>query len=136
MVRLDVPGQRISCQILFTSELQLSNDIARVTSAFPTHLVVYAGSQPITKRQDVFSEDHLSSPIVQSNAAAPINTTIASGSLFQRYRFFTPGLITALLIVFGLLIPILMVGIYALASIQSPLRMDAPKGPSLEKKIQ
>ncbi|KAF8516664.1 BIG/ATPase V1 complex, subunit S1 [Gautieria morchelliformis] len=122
-------------------EIQLSNDITRVTTAFPTHLVLYTGSQPMAKRQDVISEseDDPSRPTVLSNAdvaAAPINTTLAVGGLFQRYRFFTPGLITALLIVFGLLIPLLMVGIYALASIQSPLRMDAPKGPSLEKKNQ
>lgn len=122
------------------SEMQLSDDISRVTSVFSSHLVIYAGSQPFTKRQDSIAEDQPSSLITGSTSKvtavfAPINTTLAEGNLLQRYQFFTPGLITALLVVFGLLIPILMVGIYALASIQSPLRMDA-KGPSLEKKTQ
>lgn len=121
--------------------MQLSNDISRVTFIFPSHLIIYAGSQPLTKRQDTNGGDFSPRPVVEpaskvSPAFAPINTTLPEGSLLQRYRFFTPGLITALLIVFGLLIPILMVGISALASIQSPLRMDAPKGPSLEKKNQ
>ena len=109
--------------------MQLSDEISRVTSIFPSHLVIYAGSQPFTKRQDLPDFD-------VTVSFAPINTTLPEGSFLQRYRLFTPGLITALLVVFGLLIPILMVGIYAVASIQSPLRMDAPKGPSLEKKNQ
>ena len=122
----------------------MSNDISRVTSSLPSHLVVYIGSHPFTKRQhnDTEPNEIPSRPAFQSSAKfdvpafAPVNITLATGSLFQRCRFFTPGLITALLIVFGLLVPLLMVGIYALASIQSPLRMDAPKGPSLEKKDQ
>jgi len=125
-------------------EAQLSNDISNFASVFPSHLVIYLGSRPFTKRQAITTHtdpDSPTRPVISSGSDipvgfAPVNTTLPEGNLFQRYRFFTPGLITALLIVFGLLVPVLMVGIYALASIQSPLRMDAPKGPSLDKKNQ
>ncbi|KAF8590278.1 hypothetical protein K439DRAFT_1627961 [Ramaria rubella] len=119
-------------------DAQLANELSGVTSVFPSHLVIYTGSPPLAKRQDSSEDDSTPfRPVLESSSAfAPVNTTLVQGSLLQRYRFFTPGLITALLIVFGLLIPVLMVGIYALASIQSPLRMDAPKGPSMEKKNQ
>jgi len=115
---------------------QLHHDISNVASVFPSHIVIYTSSRPFTKRQaGEEPSESVSLPIIE-NAAAPFNSTLAKGSLVQRYRFFTPGLITAFLIVFGILVPLLMFGIYALASIQSPVRMDAPKGPSLEKKHQ
>ncbi|QRW15718.1 hypothetical protein RhiXN_03719 [Rhizoctonia solani] len=64
------------------------------------------------------------------------NATLPTGGILARYQLLTPGLLTALIIAFGLLIPLLMVGINALAGIQSPLRTESPKGPSLEKKNQ
>ena len=128
----------------FPAEAQLSNDISRVTASFPSHIIIYIGSHPLTTRQDNETEpnDMPSRPTIQYGAEfdgppfAPVNTTFATGGLLQHYRLFTPGLISALLIVFGLLVPFLMVGIYALANIQSPIHMDAPKGPSLDKKTQ
>ncbi|KIJ32326.1 hypothetical protein M422DRAFT_265820 [Sphaerobolus stellatus SS14] len=123
----------------------LHKDVSNVASVFPSHIVIYTSSRPLAKRQEVLMEeddmlDDTSPFFVMDNsksqsASAAVNTTLVKGSLTQRYQFFTPGLITALLVMFGLFIPILMFGINALASIQSP-RMDSPKGPSLEKKNQ
>ncbi|KAK0206030.1 hypothetical protein DFS33DRAFT_1256482 [Desarmillaria ectypa] len=50
------------------------------------------------------------------------------GGILARYQLLTPGLILVLLIVVGVLLPIIYFGIQALASIQSPVRMDTPKG--------
>ncbi|KIY62260.1 hypothetical protein CYLTODRAFT_361750 [Cylindrobasidium torrendii FP15055 ss-10] len=50
------------------------------------------------------------------------------GGILARYQLLTPGLITVLLVVLFILLPILYFSIGTLASIQSPVRMDAPKG--------
>ncbi|KAF9020232.1 hypothetical protein BDZ89DRAFT_1203997 [Hymenopellis radicata] len=59
------------------------------------------------------------------------------GGILARYQLLTPALITTLLVVLFVLLPLLYFGISALASIQSPVRMDAPKGYSAgDKKNQ
>ena len=55
------------------------------------------------------------------------NETLPAGGILARYQLLTPGLITALLISFFLLVPAVMMGVSALASIRSPLQMGAPK---------
>ncbi|KAK0191475.1 hypothetical protein F5146DRAFT_930481 [Armillaria mellea] len=93
-------------------------------SALPysQHLTIYSTSVLPThhKRQ---SPD--SSPVLDlsSTSVAP-----PKGGILARYQLLTPGLILVLLIVVGVLLPIIYFGIQALASIQSPVRMDAPKG--------
>lgn len=68
---------------------------------------------------------------------APVNTTLPEGGILKRYQLLTPGLISVLLISFFILVPIVMMGFSALASIQSPLRVEAPKGYSAgDKKTQ
>lgn len=63
--------------------------------------------------------------------------TLPSGGILKRYQLLTPALISSLLIVLFVLLPIIMLGITALASIQSPLKVEAPKSYSArEKKIQ
>ena len=67
-----------------------------------------------------------------SAAVAP-----ADGSILQRYQLLTPALILTLLLVFFVMIPLLVLGLTALASIQSPLRTEAPKGYGAhERKVQ
>ncbi|TFY79182.1 hypothetical protein EWM64_g4834 [Hericium alpestre] len=62
---------------------------------------------------------------------------VGEGGILKRYQLLTPALITALLIAFFVLVPIVFFGVSALASIQSPLRIEAPKGfSSQEKKNQ
>lgn len=52
---------------------------------------------------------------------------MAGGGILKRYQLLTPGLILALLVVFFMLVPIIMLGVNVLASIQSPLRVEAPR---------
>jgi hypothetical protein len=56
------------------------------------------------------------------------------GGILARYQLFTPSLITALLVVFLVLVPIVLFSVSALASIQSPLRVQLPKGYSADEK--
>lgn len=55
------------------------------------------------------------------------NVTLPEGGILKRYQFLTPGLITALLIVLFVLVPLVIVGINALGSIQSPIKLDASR---------
>lgn len=65
------------------------------------------------------------------------NSTLPEGGILKRYQLLTPGLITVLLIVFFILVPVVMVGMQALASIQTPIRVDLPKNfNSQERKNQ
>lgn len=79
-----------------------------------------------------------SRPILElSDSFAPSNATLPSGGILKRYQLLTSALISSLLIVIFVLLPIVMFGITALASIQSPLKVEAPKSYSArEKKIQ
>ena len=102
----------------YHSEARLANELERIERAFPRHLVVFAGS----RRQD----DSAPEP-------APSPSPPAEGIL-ARYQLLTPALISGLLLTFFVLIPIVLFGVYALASIQSPLRVNAPKGYSADEK--
>ncbi|CAE6385233.1 unnamed protein product [Rhizoctonia solani] len=119
----------------------LEQNLNQITSQFNSYAVFLTGTSSsvstlVTKRQqpNSLSRPHFSN---QPNTITTFaNTTLPTGGILARYQLLTPGLLTALIIAFGLLIPLLMVGINALASIQSPLRTELPKGPSLEKKNQ
>lgn len=65
-----------------------------------------------------------------------LNSTLHTGSLLERYRFFTPRIPIGFSVV---LLPILLFGIYALASIQTPSKTDtvgSTRTVSLNKKNQ
>ncbi|KAJ7125410.1 hypothetical protein C8R44DRAFT_618812 [Mycena epipterygia] len=104
----------------------LSTELEALASTFPNHLIIYTGSSSLSF----------------AKRAAPItgsirNGTATTGGILARYQLLTPGLITTLLITLFVLVPIVMVGIQALASIQSPLRNEIPKGyNAAEKKNQ
>lgn len=66
-------------------------------------------------------------------AAAPDDSTV-SGGILKRYQLLTPGLILALLVALFVLLPVVFIGVQALASIQSPLTNDIPKGFNAEEK--
>ncbi|GAB1523759.1 hypothetical protein RhiTH_006909 [Rhizoctonia solani] len=112
-----------------------------IISQFNSYAIFLSGTSSsvstlVTKRQQPNS---LSRPnfVDQPHTITTFaNATLPTGGILARYQLLTPGLLTALIIAFGLLIPLLMVGINALAGIQSPLRTESPKGPSLEKKNQ
>lgn len=123
----------------------LSADLERIANAFPKHLVVYAGWNPSHDRRQYYEEDEDAeldfldfvpvpekSPVSSTRKAVPSNAGI-----LKRYQLLTPGLIICLLVVLFVLFPILFMAISALASIQSSVRLDAPKGfNAVEKKNQ
>ncbi|KAI0772556.1 hypothetical protein BD413DRAFT_603997 [Trametes elegans] len=112
---------------LATHESWLSNELAKIESAFSNYLVVYAGSPGafVHARQEGASSTF--------DAAAPADAN-PSGGILKRYQLLTPGLILALLVALFVLLPIIFVGVSALASIQSPLTNEIPKGFSAEEK--
>ncbi|KAJ7188977.1 vacuolar ATP synthase subunit S1-domain-containing protein [Mycena filopes] len=103
----------------------LSTELATLAATFPNHLIIYTGS---------------SAPSF-AKRAAPITGSLRNGTdtggILARYQLLTPDIIITLLVTFFVLVPVLMVGIQALASIQSPLRNEIPKSfNAAEKKNQ
>ena len=111
-------------------EETIARILDEIEQAIPNHLVILFGtsSSSFERRQ------------LQEDAPPPFFFTAEqqaqSDGIFARYQLLTPGLIITLLIVFFVLVPILMLVVKALASIQSSVRLDAPRGPGLEKKTQ
>ena len=104
----------------------LAHELLFLATTFPDHLVVYTGS-PLPshyKRQHDIPERS-----VLNFDAGPLaaNTTLPTGGILKRFQLLTPGLITALLVTFFILVPVTMLGLNALASIQNPLRVDTSK---------
>ena len=89
---------------------------SRRSNAYPRHLVILAGSL----RQD--------DPAPAPSPCAP------AGGILAHHQLLTPALITGLLLAFFVLVPVVLFGISTLASIQSPLRIQAPKGYSADEK--
>lgn len=84
-----------------------------MTSALPNNLIIYSDWQQ-------------SSHIPVSNLASRQDPKPkkSAGGILKRYQLLSPGLILSLFLAFFVLLPIVMVGIQALASIQSPVRLD------------
>ncbi|THH08029.1 hypothetical protein EW145_g2985 [Phellinidium pouzarii] len=112
-------------RIMSELESSLARAIREIESAFPNHFFLYTGSDMFDKRQ--FTGDSIDLPF--SFTAA--NST---GGILQNYQLLTPGLIVSLLVSFFLLVPIIIFSVQALASIQSSVRLDAPRGLSQDKK--
>ncbi|TFY54176.1 hypothetical protein EVJ58_g9013 [Rhodofomes roseus] len=107
-------------KVVAEHDSSLSSAIATLAETFPSHLVVYAGWHPsLYARQ--------SSPFA-SNLTSTAAFATPSGGILARYQLLTPGLILALAVGFFILVPIVLMGVSALASIQSPLQGEAPKG--------
>ncbi|KAJ3920444.1 hypothetical protein F5877DRAFT_38076 [Lentinula edodes] len=70
--------------------------------------------------------------LTQNEAASSSPSILAKknkGGILHNYQLLTPGLIMVLLVVLFIFLPVLYFGISAMASIQSPLRLDSmPKG--------
>ncbi|KZT66999.1 hypothetical protein DAEQUDRAFT_729596 [Daedalea quercina L-15889] len=98
----------------------LSTSLTKLAEVFPSHLVVYVGWHPSLHARQ-------SSPFT-SNLTSTAAFAPPSGGILARYQLLTPGLILALVVGFFVLVPIALLGISALASIQSPLQGQAPKG--------
>ncbi|QRV87200.1 hypothetical protein RhiJN_15218 [Ceratobasidium sp. AG-Ba] len=134
---LDLP--ELSDKDWASYDVNLERNLDEISSRFDSHAVILTGTairDPtlITKRQQPNS---LSAPgFINHPASSFANATLPVGGILARYQLLTPGLLLSLLVAFGLLIPLLMIGITALASIQNPIRTEVPKGLSLEKKNQ
>lgn len=130
--------------LFFIIETQLSNLLDVLLAAYPQHLTVIASSESPKHASNRVSRDlqDMQLPAIfyrgTSSSASAVSKpdTKPRGSLLSKYQFLTPGLITILIITFGLLAPLLYFVIYALATIKSPLRADSFKPTTLEKKTQ
>jgi hypothetical protein len=101
---------------LILIETRLASELEGIGRAYPRHLVILAGS----RRQD--------GPEPVPSPAPP------TGGILTRYQLLTPALITGLLLAIFVLVPVVLFGVSALASIQSPLRVQPPKGYSADEK--
>jgi len=108
-------------------ESMLADELSLLATSFPDHLVVYIGS-PLPSHYKRQSLDFPDRPILELDAVPlAANTTFPADGILKRFQLLTPGLITALLITFFVLVPVTMLGLNALASIQNPLRVDTSK---------
>ncbi|KAF5372008.1 hypothetical protein D9615_008051 [Tricholomella constricta] len=119
---------------------QLAAELVYLATTYPKHLVVYTGAAPALLS---FSAQHATRQVSERDSTvfdsvySPNNHTLPAGGILKRYQLLTPGLIIMLIVAFFILVPVVLLGFKALASIQSPLRVEAPKGFSaLEKKSQ
>jgi len=104
----------------------------KVASAFPDHLIIYSSDSSRFVRRQLEGI-----PDSGSLFSAPNHTVADGGGILKRYQLLTPGLILTLIVVFFVLVPIIVLSVNALASIQSPLRAEAPKSfSSRDKKNQ
>jgi hypothetical protein len=121
-------------------EFRLSSDLEIIASLFPKHLVIFTGLPSHLSARQVPTSSESNSPPSTSFpiiALAPNSTVLEDGGVLKRYQILTPALITTLLVTFFILVPIIMFGVSALASIQSPLSSEVPKGfDAQEKKVQ
>lgn len=105
----------------------LADELSLLATTFPDHLVVYTGS-PLPSHYKRQHPDDPERPVLDFDAAPlAANTTLPTGGILKRFQLLTPGLITALLVTFFVLVPVTMLGLNALASIQNPSRMDTSK---------
>jgi hypothetical protein len=126
-----------NCKLMENAEFNLSSELEAIASLFPKHLIICAGTPfNLSARQAPSEFDSPLSPSLGSTLAGN-STVLQEGGILKRYQILTPGLITTLLITLFVIVPVIMLGISALASIQSPLSIEVPKGfDAQEKKVQ
>lgn len=130
---------RLYTEYIHLSESQLEKTIKEQTSSSLPHLVIYTSTVSARMESGFEGGENVHSlPIHDDVAETAINSTLPSGSLLQRYQFFTPGVLIGLFIGFVILLPLVLFGIYAVASIQTPSRMDTlgSRTVNLDKKNQ
>ncbi|EKM75749.1 hypothetical protein AGABI1DRAFT_116216 [Agaricus bisporus var. burnettii JB137-S8] len=120
-------------------EASLAAELSTISSIFPSHFIIYTGPglSNLHIRQSPETPPRPTIETTTNTSQIPVNNPAASITDVNTTVYFTTGLITALLLVFFILLPVLFIGVGALASIQTPIRMDAPKGYSaVERKNQ
>lgn len=116
-------------QFLYLLDASLSRYVSATEDTYSKYLILYVGSLPTSLNKRQFSEEEERVPF--SKAAVD-----ADAGILKQYQLLTPGLIVTLLVVFFLVFPVILLSVRALASIQSPLRLDTAKSSSVEKKTQ
>ncbi|GBE78948.1 predicted protein [Sparassis crispa] len=112
-------------------ESQLSSALATLARTHPHYLVLYSG----WSRSNLARQSSSPNPFDSSNSTAA--NALPSGGILARYQLLTPALLLALILTLGVLVPLVLFGVYALAGVQSPVRNDPPKQwISAEKKNQ
>ena len=103
----------------------LAARLTAFTPLFPSHLVALSGVSTLSKRKATFNT--LGSPAIDEAFATSAPTVSSSSTPLpaESYRLLTPPLILSLGIVFGLIVPFVLVVISALAGIKSPVRESA-----------
>lgn len=97
----------------------IAHQLTVFTSLFPSHLVTLSSVPTLGKRK--VASHTLGSPAVGEAFATSTSTPLPAES----YRLLTPPLILSLGIVFGLVVPFVLVVISALAGIRSPVKESA-----------
>lgn len=120
----------------YLADGDLSNHLTSVEEAFARHLFIISGTPASDSRLYGRAADEMEDTPFSSFTKQNINAPRATGGILKRYQLLTPALIISLLVVFFVFVPILYVGISALASVQNSVRLDAPKVVSQEKKNQ
>ncbi|KIJ70633.1 hypothetical protein HYDPIDRAFT_23724 [Hydnomerulius pinastri MD-312] len=120
--------------VMAEHEPLLSSELDKLASLTSNHLVIYSGSHIPLERRQLPPPSEFDSP---PDAGDSYNSTFVAspqGGILKNYQLLTPGLIITLIVVFFIIVPVLMLGITALSSIQSSLRSEAPKGYNAQEK--
>ncbi|KAG0698273.1 hypothetical protein DFH29DRAFT_942200 [Suillus ampliporus] len=125
-------GPKLRKAAMLGYDQYLSSEIEKIGAAFTSHLVLYTGSPLDHQRRQLPPPSEF-----DSTYTLPDDSTVADGGIFKRYQLFSTPLLVALLVVFFIIVPIIMLAVSALASLQSSVRLDVPKGyHAQEKKTQ
>lgn len=113
----------------FLLDQYISSEMAKIDATFASHLVLYTGSPPEHQRRQLLPPSEF-----DSTYTLPDNSTLPDRGIFHRYQLFSTPLLVALLVVFFIIVPIIVLAVSALASLQSSVRLDAPKGYNAQEK--
>ena len=117
-------GQSLGISLTVEAHVRtITSDVFGTVSHLPSpQLLILTGSSSLSKRQEAPLPAQTSS--LPHSRPTGINTTLpTNGPLLDRVQLLTTPIITGVLVTFGLFIPILYLGIYALVGIQVPPRM-------------
>ncbi|KIP05802.1 hypothetical protein PHLGIDRAFT_19598 [Phlebiopsis gigantea 11061_1 CR5-6] len=124
-------------EIMAKQESQLASDIENISKTFSKYMVVYAGWNPMLRSRQDLEDGPALEFVAEPSPASPSKAAAPAGGVLSKYQLLTPGLIISLIVGLFVLLPVVFLGISSLASIQSPVRLDAPKGfNAAEKKNQ
>jgi len=125
----------ITCQLQLNCrpESLLHEELASLP--FPDYFVIYTGipsassSNDLFKRQAPYDPDRPVLDLLEEESVLPAytNTTLPNGGILKKYQLLTPELITSLSVFLFIMLPILFVGLSALAGVQNPIRLDVSK---------